>query len=607
MKNLKKIMAIVMAMVMVLAMSITVFAEEQEPQTPVATPTYDYPLTVTGLSNNDSVKFYKIIEWVGEADNNVAGWKAVSPYDSVLDKDTLKAMLVGTAAVEADPDATPPIEGQEAIPATGMTSQLAGQLAALATSGGVDPDNFSNGTATLNNASSGMWMAIITPADVNTVYNPVFVSADYNKETGHEGTAAVSGQFADAVAKKSTLTLTKTAANENDYNGDDAQTTAVGDVVSFTVNTSIPGYGEIYTHPHFVLKDTLTDLELVTDSVTLTAPTGLKKKGAEGVEDADADYEVTTTTGGYTITFTEKYLKTVKTATDVTVTYNATVTSTAAKAINEEDNEVSIEYSHNPSNQNDYEVKKDTTQHYTFSLDAEGLGQGASETTNGKKTSELVKIGVDAAGNPITQKTEHSEIVGSTNETWTGPLQNAEFGLWKSDDSSCEREPYKTATTGADGRMNFAGLDAGTYYLKEISAPAGFVTNSTIHTVVIAATFDTVTVTEYYKDGVWSSTNSEGAKAATYETQILKSYSVKVDGNDTATYTFTNDIENSINSTDINWEEAEIVEHPFELKNVKGTELPSTGGIGTTIFYIVGSLMVLGAAVVLITKRRIRA
>ncbi len=41
-----------------------------------------------------------------------------------------------------------------------------------------------------------------------------------------------------------------------------------------------------------------------------------------------------------------------------------------------------------------------------------------------------------------------------------------------------------------------------------------------------------------------------------------------------------------------------------EILNNAGTELPSTGGIGTTIFYIVGGILVLGAVVLLITKRR---
>ena len=44
-----------------------------------------------------------------------------------------------------------------------------------------------------------------------------------------------------------------------------------------------------------------------------------------------------------------------------------------------------------------------------------------------------------------------------------------------------------------------------------------------------------------------------------------------------------------------------------EVENESGTVLPSTGGIGTTIFYIVGSVLVVGAAVVLIVRRRTHA
>ena len=44
-----------------------------------------------------------------------------------------------------------------------------------------------------------------------------------------------------------------------------------------------------------------------------------------------------------------------------------------------------------------------------------------------------------------------------------------------------------------------------------------------------------------------------------------------------------------------------------DIVNLKGSELPSTGGIGTTIFTIVGSVLVLGAAVLLIAKKRTAA
>lgn len=614
MKTIRKIMALVLAMVMVLSMSSMVAFAQDDPgtgdsgqgqqQEQPAAKDYDYPLTVTGLGTGDVAHFYQVIEWVGETSDksDVSGWKAVAPFATYLTKAKLTEILVGTPASGS----------QAAVPATGITSEIAGELAKLASGNGAVV-NESSGTATLENASSGMWMALVDPADANTVYNPVFVSADYNKETGHEGTVAITGSYkGDAVAKKSTLTLTKTAANAADYNNDNAKTTAVGDTVTFTVTTAIPAYGFVYTAPHFVISDTLTDLSLKTDTVALTAPTGLTKgTGTVDVTSTTADYFVEATTGGYKITFTEKYLKTVKSATDVTVKYDAIVTDSAAKAVNEENNDVYIEYSHNPNSQSDYDVKKDTTQHYTFSIDAEGAGEGQNVT--GKKTSEVVKIGVDAAGNPITSTTETSAITST--ETWSGPLEGAVFGLFT--DQACNT-PYKakksdgtagdtamTATTGTDGRMNFAGLDAGTYYLKEISAPAGYVTNTTVHTIVIAAETDTVKVTEYFKDGTWSSTSSEGAKEVTYETEILKSYTVTIDNQETAKYTFTNAA--TANSTDIKWETAGLVEHPFELENTKGVELPSTGGIGTTLFYIIGAILVLGAGILLVTRRRMNA
>ena len=49
----------------------------------------------------------------------------------------------------------------------------------------------------------------------------------------------------------------------------------------------------------------------------------------------------------------------------------------------------------------------------------------------------------------------------------------------------------------------------------------------------------------------------------------------------------------------------ENLEQTKEVENHGGTELPSTGGIGTTIFYVVGAILLIGAAVVLFTKKRV--
>ena len=45
----------------------------------------------------------------------------------------------------------------------------------------------------------------------------------------------------------------------------------------------------------------------------------------------------------------------------------------------------------------------------------------------------------------------------------------------------------------------------------------------------------------------------------------------------------------------------------YKIPNEKGQELPETGGIGTTIFYILGALLVIGCGIVLVARRRITA
>ena len=44
----------------------------------------------------------------------------------------------------------------------------------------------------------------------------------------------------------------------------------------------------------------------------------------------------------------------------------------------------------------------------------------------------------------------------------------------------------------------------------------------------------------------------------------------------------------------------------IKIDNQKGGTLPETGGIGTTIFYVIGAILVIGAGVLLVTRRRMR-
>ena len=99
-------------------------------------------------------------------------------------------------------------------------------------------------------------------------------------------------------------------------------------------------------------------------------------------------------------------------------------------------------------------------------------------------------------------------------------------------------------TTNAQGKIKISGLDSDTYYLREIKAPAGYNTLKQDVEVVITG-----------------ATKGDGSEL-TYKTVLA------------------------------------------EIQNLSGTELPSTGGIGATIFYVLGSILVIGAGILLVTKKR---
>ena len=59
---------------------------------------------------------------------------------------------------------------------------------------------------------------------------------------------------------------------------------------------------------------------------------------------------------------------------------------------------------------------------------------------------------------------------------------------------------------------------------------------------------------------------------------------------------------NKVENTNVNVDSANTT--VAEVANATGSELPSTGGIGTTIFYILGGLLVIGAGVILVARRK---
>ena len=125
----------------------------------------------------------------------------------------------------------------------------------------------------------------------------------------------------------------------------------------------------------------------------------------------------------------------------------------------------------------------------------------------------------------------------------------------------------KQITTPADGVIVVKGVKSGTYEIKEVTAPAGYNKLADPVTVTAVKTGKTTTSKIVYLDENGIETN---------ETTAIE---VKVENND-------------------------IAATAVVVVNKAGTELPSTGGMGTTLFYVLGAVLVVGAGVLLITKKR---
>ena len=162
--------------------------------------------------------------------------------------------------------------------------------------------------------------------------------------------------------------------------------------------------------------------------------------------------------------------------------------------------------------------------------------------------------------NPAYDASKDTEKTGTDsdgNEEFI-PLKGAGFTLYKKNASGT----YDAVGSELKGKdmttFTWSGLDDGDYKLVETTTPSGY---NTIPDIEFTIT-------------------------ATHDVSSDNPTLISLSGGDK----FTGVISTGVVSANI--------------ENQSGAQLPSTGGIGTTIFYVLGSILVIGAAVLLVTKKR---
>lgn len=156
-------------------------------------------------------------------------------------------------------------------------------------------------------------------------------------------------------------------------------------------------------------------------------------------------------------------------------------------------------------------------------------------------------------------------------------LAGAGFTLYKYIESENDWVQVGDEITGVT-TFKFEGLDAGEYKLVESTVPDGYNKADDIE-FTVEATYDTT------KDPV----ELTGLVVKNEMGDIISS-TVTVEDASRVTPTFVTDKDEGYVSTDV--------------VNQSGSELPETGGVGTTMFYVFGSIMMIGAAILLVAKKR---
>ena len=349
-----------------------------------------------------------------------------------------------------------------------------------------------------------------------------------------------------------------------------ANTATIGDKVPFVIKSNVPKM-QGYTKYFFVLNDSMTA------GLTYNKDVAIKIGATTLAADAyDVVYDDTANTMKIVIKNFIQYKS--EAGKDIVVTYSATLNEKADLTQAGNKNTVKLTYSNNPNVDYKGDNEPDTTdpvgetpEHVTVTYSTKLQltkvdGADPNEKLEGVEfqiTGTSIKTAVskgdyfkqDAAGTYYQLKDGTFTETAPTAETGSKYVSTSVKYAKVSDTAEQTKMQKVTAsgTTDANGLITFEGLGAGTYYITELKTKSGY-------NLLTAPITVTITAAPSATGCSWTvSTN------AAFEDDMVK----------------------------------------LTVENNKGSVLPITGGIGTTIFYVIGGLLVCGAVVMAITKKKL--
>lgn len=600
MKKIKKIVSLLLAMTMVLSMGLTAFADEEtftitlncekKGHTYYAYQIFQGDLLVENEGESNESKTLSNIEWGSGVDSDkISGLVSALKENDILKSDpAIQALGVGATAREI----------AETLNGRGNDSDFMVAFADviygyLLSNGGVsgsysEPQDPEAETFpyTISNLKAGYYMVVDNgPAGTDDAFSRNILQVVANVEVN------VKAEIPDIEKKIIDAAPDANAPFDKDGKND---TAAIGDEIEYEITGTVPDTTG-YKYYYYIVNDTLSEgLTLKKDSfVVKISNTTLKLD-----EDYYVYYDETAEDGSNSFKLAFEDLKKmvddkkISAGDPITITYTATVNNKAVIGTDPNTNTAKLEYSNKP-NESDRSDKEPgvpepgtvtgegpekTTKTYVTELTILKVDEngkyltGAGFTLSGENLNE-VKIETDVSFEPVAEgKTgdyyklkdgTYTKVAPITDKNEDGynadKYENLEPGyirVTKVETSTSASEDKKVVgTVSDDGYLTFSGLNAGKYTLSETQAPDGYNAADDI-TFTITAELDA--------NGqiVWKSNNDK----------------------------ISLDSANGI--------------FDATIQNLPGSTLPSTGGTGTTIFYILGSILVIGAGVLLITRKR---